>query len=328
MPTNLPPEYFEVEREYRAAKSITEKIALLEELISTVPKHKGTDHLRADLRRRLSKLKASLETRRGVSRRESAFLIDKEGAGQVVVIGPPNVGKSALVATLTNANPEVADYPYSTWEPTPGMMPMEDIQIQLIDTPPLDGDYVAPQLLDLIRRADLILLIVDLQTNPDRQLEQTLAILEENRIVPRRRLDRYTGARRPTVKPLLVVVNKADDEDSDELFELFCELLDEEWPCIPISATTGRNLDRLKRAVFERLEVIRIYSKPPGKPPDLTAPYIAKKGITVGEFAGKVHKDFSEQLASARIWGSAEFDGQMVSRDYALQDGDIVELRI
>ena len=328
MPTNLPPEYFEVEKRFRAAKSPAEKVALLEELISTVPKHKGTDHLRADLRRRLSQLRAEARSKKGASRRESVFRIEREGAGQVVVVGPANVGKSALVAALTNATPEVADYPYTTWEPTPGMMPVEDIQIQLVDTPPLDRDYVEPELIDLIRRSDLILLVVDLQTDPLGQLEETLAILRENRIVPHRWKDRYSEDERVTFKPILVLANKADDEGSDELFELFCQLLDEEWPCLPVSAATGRNLEGLKRAVFENLGIIRVYAKPPGKEPDFSAPFVLKKGSTVQDLAGKVHKDFLEKLTAARVWGSAEFDGQMVQRDYVLQDGDVVELRI
>jgi len=328
MPINLPPEAVEAEKRYRAAKSTEEKIACLEEFISTIPKHKGTDKLRADLRRRLSKLKAASQTRKSVSRRESVFRIDKEGAGQVVVVGPPNVGKSALVATLTNATPEVADYPYTTWTPTPGMMPVENIQIQLIDTPPLSRDYVEPELLDLIRRSDLILLVVDLQTYPIQQLEDTIAILQEHRIVPFHLEDRYTEQRRLTFIPLLVLVNKSDDESSDEDFEVLCELLEDDWPLLPVSAATGRNLERLKEVVFERLEIIRVYSKPPGKEPDLSAPFVLGKGSTVADFAGKVHQDFFKKLTAARVWGSAVYDGQMVGRDHVLQDGDVVELRI
>ncbi|MGB3905604.1 MAG: GTPase, partial [Anaerolineae bacterium] len=192
MPANLPPEYFEAEKGYRAARSTADKIARLEELLRTIPKHKGTDKLRADFRRRLSKLKATDQARKRPGRRESAFHIDREGAGQVVVVGPTNVGKSALVAALTNATPEVVDAPFTTWEPTPGMMPMENVQIQLIDTPPLNTEFVEPELLDLIRRSDLILLVVDLQTDPIQELEDTIALLQEHRIVPQRLRDRYT----------------------------------------------------------------------------------------------------------------------------------------
>jgi len=246
----------------------------------------------------------------------------------VVVIGPANVGKSALVSALTNASPEVSPVPYTTWEPTPGMMPIENIQVQLIDTPPLDRDYVEPQLLNLIRRADLILLMVDLQTYPIEQLENTIAILQEHRIVPSHLKDRYPDQRRITFKPLLVLVNKTDDEIADEDFEVLHELLGDEWPLLPVSATTGRNLERLKQAVFDQLDIIRVYSKPPGKDPDFSAPFVMKKGGTVADFAGKIHQDFLEKLKAARVWGSTAFDGQMVGRDYVLQDGDVVELRI
>ena len=328
MPTNLPPEALEAEQRYRAAQSVAEKIACLEEFISAIPKHKGTDKLRADLRRRLSKLKSAAQSQKKVSRQESPFQIDKEGAGQVVVVGPANVGKSALVTALTNATPEVADYPYTTWTPTPGMMPMENIQIQLIDTPPLNRDYVEPELIELIRRSDLILLVVDLQGYPIQQLEDTIALLQENRIMPHHLKDRYTEQRLLTLLPLLVLVNKNDDQSTDEDFEVLCELFEEVWPLLPVSATTGRNLERLKQVVFERLEIIRVYSKPPGKEPDLNAPFVLKKGSTVEEFAGKVHQDFLEQLKSARVWGSGVYDGQMVGRDHVLHDGDVVELRI
>jgi len=328
MPTNLPPEAIEAERRYRAAKSVAEKIARLEEFISTIPKHKGTDKLRADLRKRLSKLKSSAQGRKGVSRRDSAFRIDREGAGQVVVVGPTNVGKSALVARLTNATPEVADYPYTTWTPTPGMMPFENIQIQLIDTPPLNRDYVEPELMDLIRRSDLVLLVVDLQTYPIQQLEDSIAFLQEQRIVPCRLKDRYAEQRRLTFIPLLALVNKNDDESSDEDLAVLRELLEDDWPLLSVSATTGRNLERLKRVVFEQLDLIRVYSKPPRKEPNLSAPFILKKGSTVAEFAGKVHQDFFENLKAARVWGSALYDGQMVGRDHVLHDGDVVELRI
>jgi len=328
MPTNLPPEYFKIEKRYRAAKSVEEKTDCIQEMLSVIPKHKGTDKLRADLRRRLSKLRTAPRSGKGVSKRDSAFRVVKEGAGQVMVVGPANVGKSALVATLTNATPEVTDSPFTTWIPTPGMMLVEDIQIQLVDTPSLNRDYLESELLDLIRRSDFILLVVDLQTDPFQQLEDTIALLQEHRIVPDQMKDRFTGQNRLTFVPILVLVNKNDDEETDEDFEIFRELLEDELPLLPVSATTGRNLVQLKQAVFEKLGIIRVYSKSPGKEPDLSAPFILKKGDTINDFAGKVHQDFLEKLKTVRVWGSSAFDGQMVSRDYVLHDGDVVELRI
>ena len=332
MPTNLPPEYFEVEKRYKAAQSVAEKIACLEELIGTIPKHKGTDKLRAGFRRRLSKLKSSVQGKKAASRHASAYQIDREGAGQVVLVGAANVGKSALLDVLTNAAPEVGPAPYTTWQPTPGMMPLENVQIQLIDTPALNREYVEPDLLDLTRRADLILLVVDLQTDPVTQLEDALDLLAEHGIVPHQWQDRYSEEEQGRLffVPLLVLANKYDDEDTDENFEIFCELLGAEADCplLPVSATTGRNLEQLKQAVFDRLEVVRVYSKPPGKEADFSAPFVLEQGSTVADFARKVHKDFYENLKSARVWGSAVYDGQMVGRDHVLQEGDIVELHI
>ena len=328
MPTNLPPDYFNIEEEYRAAKSPVEKIALLEEMLSIIPKHKGTDRLRGNLRRKLAKLKAQSEMRRSVGRRHSAFHIDVEGAAQVVVVGPTNVGKSALVAALTHATPEVAAFPYTTWSPTPGMMPVEGVQIQLVDTPSLDRSVVEPELVNLIRRSDLVLLVVDLTTDPVQQLQDTIDVLVKRRIAPRQLRERYAEERRMTFIPLVVLANKNDDVRTDENFEIFRELLEREWPMLAVSAVTGRNLERLKQAVFERLEIIRVYSKAPGNPPDLNAPFVLRQGSTVAEFAGMVHQDFARNLKAARVWGSAAFDGQMVQRDHVLQDGDVVELRI
>jgi ribosome-interacting GTPase 1 len=334
MPTNLPPEALEAEQRYREARSLVEKIHCLEEFIGTIPKHKGTDKLRASLRKRLSKLKDASQGRKSTGKRESAFSIDKEGAGQVVLVGPANVGKSALLAALTNATPDVTAAPFTTWQPVPGMMQVENVQIQLVDTPSLGRGIVEPELVSLIRRADLILLVVDLQADPIQQIEGTLAVLQEHRIAPLRLKERYTGQRRLTFVPFLVLVNKNDDESLDENFEILCELLRDEGddladcPLLPISVTGERNLESLKQHVFERLNIIRIYSKAPGQKPDFSSPFILHKGGTVAEFAAKVHQDFVAQLKSARVWGSATHDGQMVRRDHVLHDGDVVELRI
>ncbi len=328
MPANLPPEYFEAESRYRAAKTPKEKIACLEELLTHTPKHKGTDKLRADLRKRISKLKAASQTKKSLGKRESAFRIDKEGAGQVVIVGSANVGKSSLVSTLTNANPDVAHFPFTTWKPTPGMVNVEDIQIQLIDTPPLNTEYMEPELLDLIRRSDLILLMVDLLTDPLKQLEDSIAVLEEYRILPQNLKSRYNDHRGLTFLPVLVLANKNDDGDTEENFEIFCELLEGDWDLISVSVHTGRNLMRLKNKLVELLNIIRVYSKSPGKKPDLTAPFVLKKGSTMADFAGKIHQDFAQKMKGARVWGALVYDGQMVQRDYVLQDGDVVELQM
>lgn len=325
MPTNLPPEYFEAEKVYKAAQSLEEKISALEDLISTIPKHKGTDKLRADFRRRLAKLRESQQTTKRKTTQKSPYQFEREGAGQVVIIGPTNVGKSTLVDMLTNATPEVSESPYTTWLPTPGMMNIDDVQVQLVDTPPLNPEYVEPELLNLLRRADMALLMVDVQTYPLEQLEESLAILRNNRLAP-------INATHPGVKerhnqvPILVAANKCDDADCDEVYEIFRELASIDWVMLPISARNLRNIDLFKKMIFERLGVVRVYAKPPGKPPDMDTPFVLKQGSTVEDLAERIHKEILENLKYARVWGSTQHDGQMVGRDYVLHDKDIVEL--
>jgi len=327
MPTNLPPEYHHVETQYKAAESESEKIRLLEELISTVPKHKGTDKLRADLRRRLSKLKNAAQSKKSGSKHESAFHVDKEGAGQVAVVGHANTGKSLLVSSLTHADPDVEEYPFSTWVPTPGMMSTGGIQIELIDTPPLNRDYVEHELIDLIRRSDLILVLVDVLAFPIKQLEETVQFLEEHRIIAAHRKHETEDQIRNTFVPFIVGVTKVDDESAMEEFSVFEELFGDEWDLLPISLSTRKNLDSLQNSIIQTLGLMRVYSKPPGKPPDMTAPFVLKIGSTVDDFAVQVHRDIMENLKTARVWGTGVFDGQQVSRDHILHEGDIVELK-
>ena len=328
MPANLPPEYFEVEKRYRGAKSPTEKLEALEELLAVIPKHKGTDKLRADFRRRLSKLKSQQQTKKPTSRRDIGYRVDREGAGQVVLVGPANVGKSSLVAALTNATPEVADFPHTTRLPTPGMMPFENVQIQLIDTPPMTQEFMEPWLPDIIRRADMILLIVDVTTDPMQHLEETIVLLNEKRIAPLRLSHLYDGGQGWTFIPVLVVGNKTDDATAEEDFQIFKNLLEDDWPAVAVSAKTGRNFELLRRIIFERLEIIRVYTKAPGKAPEHDAPFVLKKGSTVGDLAGKIHKEFVNKFKFAKVWGNEVYDGQMIQRDYVLQDGDVVELHL
>jgi len=143
MPANLTPDYLAAERDYKQAATPAERIAALERMLATVPKHKGTEKIQADLKRRLSQARKE-STKKGAAHSVPFYLVEKEGAGQVVLLGPPNAGKSQLVAALTHAHPEVADYPFTTRLPTPGMMSYQNVQIQLIDLPPLSEEFMEP----------------------------------------------------------------------------------------------------------------------------------------------------------------------------------------
>jgi hypothetical protein len=328
MPTNLPPDYYRVEEQYRNAGSIAEKISCLEELMRIVPKHKGTDKLRGDLRRRLSRLRETSARKKGASRQVSPFQIPAEGAGQVAVIGPANVGKSSLVQAMTKARPEVADFPFTTTMPTPGMMRFENIQIQLVDTPPLSEHYVDPEMMNLIRRADAALILVDIQSTTMDQLESARAVLEKHRIIPRQLLEESMDLQRVSPISVLVVVNKVDDQEQDEDFQVLEELIGHEWTLVPLSLARKRSFEGFRQAAFQSLDVIRVFSKAPGKKAELDAPFVLPRGSRIQDFGAKLHKDFQSRLKSARIWGQGLYDGQMVGRDHELKDGDIVELKL
>lgn len=327
MPANLPPTYHEAEARYRAAKSTEEKISILEEMLRLIPKHKGTDKLQADIKARIAKFKRQPK-KKGATRIFS-YNIPKEGAGQIALAGQPNSGKSSMVCRLTKASPEVAEYPFSTREPTPGMMPYEDIAMQLIDLPPLSEEYVEHWVFDLVRKADLVWVVVRI-ANSVYGLEATREQLAAKNIgIHPAGSD--PPAERPAGwldKPALLVVTGMDERDSAENLEILEQLLEESWPTIPISTIDGRGLEELKRRSYRALGIIRIYTKQPGKQPDLNQPFTVPSGTTVADLAHTIHKDLMEQLKFARVWGGSVFDGQTVQREHVLEEGDVVEIHI
>ncbi len=314
MPANLSPEYLEAEREYREARTPAEKIAALERMLATIPKHKGTEKLQADIKRRLSQTRKEAQQKKGGTHAAPFYQVEREGAGQVVLIGPPNAGKSQLVARLTNARPEVADYPFTTRVPTPGMMNFEDVQIQLVDLPPISPEFTESWLPQVLRYANLGVLMVDVNEP---------AVLDQIEYVEQR-LDGWRVRR-----PGLLVANKADLPGARENFAALEELLGGRYRCLLISAETGEGLDRFAQAVFDALELVRVYTKAPGKKPDLTAPFVARRGDTVVDVARMVHKDFAEKMKFARLYRpEGDRDGIMVERTYVVQDRDILEFHI
>jgi hypothetical protein len=328
MPANLPPPYFEAEQRYREAKTPEEKIEALEEMLTIMPKHKGTDKLRADLRKRIAKHKTDAQQKKGAGKAVTAYSIDREGAAQVIIVGVPNVGKSSIVDALTNAKPEVADFPHSTWKPTPGMADFENIQFQLVDSPPVPTEFIDPGFTDLLRRTDIIAVVVDIQADPLQQLQDTMNFLNSLRIfAPGTPVtDGLTKA--PFIKKMLLVVNKVDDESGEEDFRAFQELCELPLPALPISVLAGFNLSNFLKKIYEMTDLIRVYTKSPGKDPDLGAPFVLVRDSSLEDLAGQIHKDFVSRLKFAKVWGRSVYDGQMVQRDYVLQDGDIVEIHI
>jgi ribosome-interacting GTPase 1 len=332
MPANLTPQYMSAEQRFKQAGTHEEKVACLEEMLRVMPKHKGTDKLQADLKRRLSKLRQEAQ-KTAATRRGHTLSVEAEGAGQIVMVGPPNVGKSALLAALTKAAPEVADYPFTTRRPMPGMMAFENVQIQLVDMPPISHEYMESWMSQITRNADALLLVVDLG-DPDvlDAVELIAAMLQEWKILPT--ADSLTAEREDALevgvvpRRALLLGNKCDGLASKDNWDILQEFYSTRWPTLAVSATHGHHLDTLRREIYTLLDIVRVYTKAPGKKPDLTAPFTMPRGSTVVEVAATVHKDFASHLKFARIWGTEKYEGQMVQRDYVVQEGDVIELHM
>jgi len=323
VPANLPPQYYEAEEAYREASTPEEKIAALQEMLAVMPKHKGTDKLQADIKKRISNAKKEKEKKSKKTATYNPYRFEKMGAGQIILLGFPNTGKSSIVAALTNASVEVAGYPFTTSLPAAGMVPYDNIQIQLIDTPPLVPEDVPGQLIGAIQAADFPVIVISAATGRCLdQLAGTLDFLEEKRIV---REEVPEGVQAFTREDLMVIATGIDASEARDNLEVVQEFFPE-INIITISCTEGDNLDKLPEIFFERLGIIRIYSKAPGREPEYDSPFTMSRGSTVLDFARAVHKDFAENLEKACVWGSSKFPGQPVARDYVLQDQDIVEL--
>ncbi len=330
MPANLTPQYMAAEERYKAARDDRERLKALKEMMALIPKHKGTEKLQAEIKRKIARLKDEMEVRRSRGGRRFSYSVEKEGAAQVMVVGPPNVGKSQLINSLTGANLEVANYPYTTRIFHPAMMPYEDIKIQLVDLPALSSQYIENWVSSMIRISDMMIIVLDISRDDVlEQMETTLSILVGFKIkcqgiaeqVPE---DNIHWVCLKTV----VVANKADLAGAADNFKIFEEFYQDLYEIIPVSALNHTNLDSLRRAIVDRLEIIRVYSKRPGHEPEMNHPFTFYKGDTLMDFARAIHKDFAKNLKFARVWGKDVFNGQRINKDYLLQDKDIIELHI
>ncbi len=328
MTANLTPQYHDAEERFKGAKDHSEKLAALREMIALLPKHKGTEKMLAHLRKQLSKLEdeAAQPAHGGHGHRVEVGHVKREGAGQWVLLGPPNAGKSSLLAALTHAHPEIGEYPFTTRAPLPGMAAFEDVQIQLVDTPAVAEGHTEPYLPNLAHEADGVLLVVDVGADDAEASARLLHdVLARARVWPRARPLPADAPPFLQPKPVVVLGNKAEDDDGT-FAALAREAVGPDLPFFPVSALTGAGLEPLRAVLFRELGKIRVYPKEPGKKPDHERPFVLPAGATIHDLAVHVHKEIAERMKFARIWGQAKFDGQQVDRHHVLADRDVVEL--
>jgi ribosome-interacting GTPase 1 len=327
MAANLTHVYRKTEEEYRRAQTPAEQVACLENMLTVIPKHKGTEHLQADLKTRLKEARAEVQTEKATAAKGRSFRIPRQGAGTVVLIGAPNSGRSRIVAELTNAEPEVAVYPFTTREPFPAMMPCDGALVQLIDTPPVADGHVEPYLINYVRSADLVLLCVD--GSSDDAPEETLAVLRQFEM-RKTLLSDSTGFDEDDFSTLhvrtLLVSTRGEDADMTARLEVLRESLPRELPTLAVELTDEASCEALRQRIFAELGVIRVYTKAPGKPAEFVDPFTIPRGGTVEDLALSVHRELAEKFKFARVWGEGVHDGQSVGRDHSLAEGDMVEL--
>ena len=324
MPANLTPEYFKAEKWFRSATSNDEKIMALEQMLRVMPKHKGTDHLRADLRKKLSKLKEG-GTQKKAGKHVDIFHVPRSGAGQIVLLGSPNCGKSSIVGGLTNAKVHVADFPFASGAPVPGMVQFEDIKIELVDMPPITADYSAPGQVGTYRNCDLIAIVIDLSANVEEQLLICLDFLESRSLLLGSETPEHDSQGNVLGKKAFCICTKSDIAKPGAL-ENLKKLCKYSFEFVEVSAVSDDGLEGLPEKLFKLLGIIRIYSKPPGKPADMTDPFTLPVGSTVMDLATTVHRQLAEKLKFARIWGTGVYDGQNTQRNHVLNDKDVIEL--
>lgn len=327
MPANLTPMYRKAERDYRHAQSAMEQVECLQKMLQLIPKHKGTDKLQGFIKSKLAEAKIAARQQANAPKSGQAFRIPRHGSGRIVVVGGPNSGKSTILDLLTNAKPEVAPFPFTTREPLPAVMDFHGVQIQLIDTPPITAGQLPPWMLNLVRTADAVILTFD--GTSDDAPEDTAVVLNEFQSRRTQLSDRsgfdeqdFAVAHIPT----LLVATRAADADVDVRLELLQGLCDVDCPVFRLEASQPDSVASLHSAVFERLGLIRIYTKPPGKPADMGAPLTVSRDGTVEDLALQIHEDLARDLKHARLWGHGDHDGQIIGRDHVLRDGDVVEL--
>lgn len=368
MPANVSYEFGVAQKKYDEAKTDEEKVIALQGMLSSAPTHKGSENLRRDISKRIADLKNKIEKRAAAVKKTGRSVgIKKEGAGQVVIIGLANSGKSTFLTKFTNAKPVIASYPYTTTKPEIGILNYGGALIQIVELPSfLESKEMANQLLSIVRSADAVIITV-----PDyskEQIDKIIKIVETQDIyITKRRPNidltkgQYLGITFINEQNLMIPKEKAIALLKDSGYRSHTVVLGQKTnmedllllmnpravyhPAIVVSMpfsknnqtlTTYKNLKifdfkdetKITEEIFKMVNKIIVYTKKPGQKADLSDPLVLEKGTTVTEAAKQIHKSISKDLKSAKVWGSTRFPGQNVSKNYILKDNDVVEFGI
>ncbi len=297
MPINAGYEYLNAEKVYLNAKTLSEKIHALEEMIRVSPKHKGAENLLAELKRRLKKLKEKVETSKKSSKTKKGI---KKEYFQCVLIGLPNSGKSSILAKLTNAQPKITPYAFSTSHPEIGTMDYQGVKAQIIDLPSIGSENFD---IGLVNTADCLIIVLE-----------SLSDLEK--ISPY--LTKARGSQ-------IIIVNKSDLLSNEQQRKLEATIKSKKLNAILISTITNQNIEQLKSLIFKQMHVIRIYTKEPGKPKS-NIPIALPENSTIKDVAESIRHGFYLQIKETRLTGpSSKFPNQKVGLSHILKDLDIVE---
>lgn len=299
MPINAHPDYLKAEQEYLGASSNEERLLALEKMLRYMPSHKSAEALRKNLRTRYKKLKKELSKK---SNKKSSKKGIKKAEMQAVLIGLTNSGKSSILKILTNANPKIASYGFTTIEPELGVLNFEDCNIQIIDLPPIASENFDK---GIINNADTLLIIVE----KTHEIETVLNSIKNLN------------------KPRIIIFNKSDLYDNETKRKIKETLKSKKYNFALISTITNEGVEELKQKILNSFNIIRIYTKHPGKKQENdNIPVILPQNSTLEDVAEKILHGFSKRVIYAKITGpSSKFPNQKVGLKHIVKDKDIVE---
>lgn len=304
MPVNPGIDFQLAQEEYHNAKTTSEKIRALENMYAKCPKHKGAENLLQEIKSKISKLKEKQE-KESAKKRGYSITIKKDGAASVSLLGITNSGRSTILKSLTNANPKISEYEYTTVMPEVGAMDYNGIKIQVIEIPAITSGFSqkgnGPAFFSIVRNSDLIIIVLD----GLKPLGEQLSLIEQECKNSLIELDEETRGSILGI-PCIIIVNKKFKR--------------------PKTKHSVIKIENLRHEIWKKLNLIYVYTKSPGKERDFP-PVAMKKGSTLYDLAYKVHKDFVSKFKYARIWGkSAKHNGASVGLDHVLKEGDVIEI--